>query len=46
MDSYTATPNVMVTVVGEVTDPNPLPDKPPAKEKPTHPKKTTKKPTN
>jgi hypothetical protein len=46
MDSYTATPNVMVTVVGEVTDPNPLPDKPPAKEKPTRPKKTTKKPTN
>ncbi len=47
MDSYTATPNVMVTVVGEVTDPNPLPDKPPAKEKPapTH-HKTTKKSTN
>ena len=47
MDSYTATPNLMVTVVGEVTDPNPLPDKPPAKEKsaPTH-HKTTKKPTN
>jgi len=47
MDSYTATPNLMVTVVGEVTDPNPLPDQPPAKEKPgaTH-HKTTKKPTN
>jgi len=46
-DSYTATPNVSITVVGEVTQPDPLPDKPPAKEKPapTH-HKTTKKPTN
>jgi len=44
MDSYTATPNLMVTVVGEVTDPNPLPDQPPAKDKPAH-HKTTKKPT-
>ncbi len=45
MDSYTATPNVIVTVVGEVTDPNPLPDKPPAKEKaaPAH-HRTAKKP--
>ena len=34
MDSYTATPNVVVTVVGEVTEPDPLPDKPPVKEKP------------
>jgi len=34
MDSYTATPNVMLTVVGEITQPDPLPDKPPAKEKP------------
>jgi tetratricopeptide (TPR) repeat protein len=33
-DSYTATPNVMVTVVGELTQPDPLPDKPPVKEKP------------
>jgi tetratricopeptide (TPR) repeat protein len=48
MDSYTATPNLVVTVVGEVTDPNPLPDKPPAKEKPapTARRRTTKKPTN
>jgi hypothetical protein len=44
MDAYTATPNLYITVVGEVTDPNPLPDQPPAKEKPKH--KTTKKPTN
>jgi hypothetical protein len=34
MDSYTATPNVMLTVVGAITEPDPLPDKPPAKEKP------------
>jgi len=33
-DSYTATPNVVLTVVGEVTLPDPLPDKPPVKEKP------------
>jgi tetratricopeptide (TPR) repeat protein len=33
-DSYTATPNLVLTVVGEVTQPDPLPDKPPAKEKP------------
>jgi hypothetical protein len=34
MDSYTATPNVVLTVVGQVTEPDPLPDKPPVKEKP------------
>jgi hypothetical protein len=34
MDSYAPTPNVMLTVVGEITQPDPLPDKPPAKEKP------------
>jgi hypothetical protein len=34
MNSYTATPNVVLTVVGEVTEPDPLPDKPPVKEKP------------
>jgi tetratricopeptide (TPR) repeat protein len=46
MDSYTATPNLIVTVVGTVTDPDPLPDKPPAKEKPApaH-RRTTKKPS-
>ena len=33
-DSYAATPNVVLTVVGEITDPDPLPDKPPVKEKP------------
>ena len=33
-DSYTATPNVVLTVVGEITQPDPLPDKPPVKEKP------------
>jgi tetratricopeptide (TPR) repeat protein len=44
MDAYTATPNLYITVVGEVTDPNPLPDQPAAKEKPAH-HKTTKKPT-
>ncbi len=38
MDSYTPAPNVMLTVVGEVTQPDPLPDKPPDKPKtaPTH----------
>jgi len=48
MDSYTATPNLYITVLGEVTDPDPLPDKPPAKEKPapTRRRSTTKKPTN
>jgi hypothetical protein len=46
-DSYTATPNVSITVVGEVTQPDPLPDKPPAKEKPApKSRKTTKKTTN
>ena len=47
MDSYTATPNLYITVVGTVTDPSPLPDQPPAKEKPgaTH-RRTTKKSTN
>ena len=44
MDAYTATPNLYISVVGEVTDPNPLPDQPPAKEKTTH-HKATKKPT-
>lgn len=33
-DSYTATPNLVLTVVGEITQPDPLPDKPPVKEKP------------
>ena len=33
-DSYTATPNLVLTVVGEITEPDPLPDKPPVKEKP------------
>jgi tetratricopeptide (TPR) repeat protein len=42
MDSYTATPNLVVTVVGEVTDPNPLPDKPPGKAAPAK-RRTTKK---
>jgi len=47
-DSYTATPNVMVTVVGQITQPDPLPDKPPVKEKPkpapTHRRTTAHKP--
>jgi tetratricopeptide (TPR) repeat protein len=44
MDSYTATPNVMLTVVGEITQPDPLPDKPPEKPKPapTHRRPTHK----
>jgi hypothetical protein len=48
MDSYTATPNVSLTVVGEITQPDPLPDKPPAKEKPTKekPKTTTRRTTH
>ncbi|MGD0456565.1 MAG: hypothetical protein ABSC21_02325 [Terriglobia bacterium] len=33
-DSYAATPNVVLTVVGEITQPDPLPDQPPVKEKP------------
>ena len=33
-DSYTATPNLVLTVAGEITQPDPLPDKPPAKPKP------------
>jgi hypothetical protein len=41
-DSYTATPNVVLTVVGEITQPNPLPDQPPVKEKP----KPTHRPTH
>jgi tetratricopeptide (TPR) repeat protein len=45
MDSYNATPNLMVTVVGEVTDPNPLPDQPPAKEKSGTKKRPAKKTT-
>ena len=44
MDSYTATPNVMLTVVGEITQPDPLPDKPPVKEKPK-PAPTTRRRT-
>ena len=40
-DSYTATPNVVLTVVGEITQPDPLPDKPPVKEKPKPPHRTT-----
>jgi len=35
MDSYTATTNVILTVVGEITQPDPLPDKPPEKPKTT-----------
>jgi tetratricopeptide (TPR) repeat protein len=35
-DSYNATPNLVLTVVGEITEPNPLPDKPPAKAAPHH----------
>ena len=35
-DSYTATPNVMLTIVGEITQPDPLPDKGAEKPKPTH----------
>jgi tetratricopeptide (TPR) repeat protein len=36
-DSYTATPNVVLTVAGEITQPDPLPDKPPEKPKaPVH----------
>jgi tetratricopeptide (TPR) repeat protein len=34
LDSYVSTPNLMITVVGEITQPDPLPDKPPVKEKP------------
>jgi hypothetical protein len=41
MDSYTATPNVMLTVVGEITQPDPLPDKPPEKAKPAPHKRPT-----
>jgi tetratricopeptide (TPR) repeat protein len=33
-DSYAATPNLVLTVAGQITDPDPLPDKPPVKEKP------------
>jgi hypothetical protein len=48
MDSYTPTPNVSLTVVGEITQPDPLPDKPPVKEKTTKPapRRTTKKPAS
>jgi tetratricopeptide (TPR) repeat protein len=42
VDSYTATPNLVLTVVGEITQPDPLPDKPPVKEKP----KPTRRPTH
>ena len=43
-DSYTATPNVVLTVVGEITQPDPLPDKPPVKEKPKPaPRRPTRK---
>ena len=41
-DSYTATPNLVLTLVGEIT--TDLPDKPPTKAKPTAKKKTTKPP--
>jgi tetratricopeptide (TPR) repeat protein len=44
MDSYTATPNVVLTVVGEVTQPDPLPDKPPATGKPKPTRHPTHKP--
>ena len=37
MDSYNATPNMVLTVVGQVTDPDPLPETPAAKEKPKAP---------
>jgi tetratricopeptide (TPR) repeat protein len=40
-DSYTATPNLVLTVAGEVTQPDPLPDKPPAKEKPAPTRRRT-----
>src|SRR5271157_1734314 len=40
-DSYTATPNLVLTVAGEITEPDPLPDKPPVKEKPKPKPKTT-----
>ena len=43
-DSYTATPNLVLTVAGEVTLPDPLPDKPPVKEKPK-PKTTVRRRT-
>lgn len=41
-DSYTATPNLVLTLVGEIT--TDLPDKPPAKPKPAPRHKTTKPP--
>lgn len=41
MDSYTDTPNVMLTVVGEIIQPDPLPDKPPEKGKPAPHKRPT-----
>jgi len=44
LDSYTSTPNLMITVAGEVTQPDPLPDKPPVKEKPK-PAPTTRRRT-
>jgi tetratricopeptide (TPR) repeat protein len=47
-DSYNPTPNLVLTVVGEITQPDPLPDKPPAKAKPattTHRRPTTHKTT-
>ena len=44
-DSYTATPNVVLTVVGEITQPDPLPDKPPVKEKPKPTHHTTHRTT-
>jgi tetratricopeptide (TPR) repeat protein len=43
-DSYTATPNVVLTVVGEITQPDPLPDKPPVKEKPKPAPTTRRRP--
>jgi len=46
LDSYVATPNLILTLVGEVT--SDLPDKPPAKEKPktTRPTRRTTPPSN
>jgi tetratricopeptide (TPR) repeat protein len=34
LDSYASSPNLMITVVGQITEPDPLPDKPPEKAKP------------
>jgi hypothetical protein len=34
LDSYTVTPNMVLTMSGTITSPDPLPETPPAKEKP------------